>query len=76
MKKTRKNHIAFFAFKYLLAQINSIFENRRRGMNAVVEFNPMMKRIVDLTDANLSSGNTVTITGGTVVTIDGGTQSA
>ena len=23
-----------FAFKYLLAQINSIFENRRRGMNA------------------------------------------
>lgn len=46
------------------------------GMNAVVEFNPMMKRIVDLTDANLSSGNTVSITGGTVFTINGGTQSA
>lgn len=46
------------------------------GMSDVIEFNPMMKRIVDLTNADLSSGNTVTITGGTVVTIDGGTLSA
>jgi len=46
------------------------------GMNAVVEFNPMMKRIVDLTAADLASGNTVSISGGTVVTIDGGTVSA
>ena len=60
-----------FAFKYLLAQINSIFENRRRGMNAYMRkpFVPMqtvgmskaderlMDRIVQVIEENIDNTN-------------------
>ena len=46
------------------------------GMNDIVEFNPMQKRIIDPSNIDFSGGAPVSITGGTVVTIDGGTISA
>lgn len=46
------------------------------GMNDIKEFNPMAKRIIDLTNVDFNGGAPVNITGGTVVTIDGGTVSA
>ena len=44
--------------------------------SAVVELNPMAKRIIDCSNVSFAPATQVTISGGTVVTIDGGTVSA
>lgn len=45
------------------------------GMNDILEFNPMAKRIIDLTDVDFDGGDPVYITK-PVVTIDGGTNTS